>query len=133
MSITNSSFYGFEPPLTLSGPAATQAWNWVVPAKSSPYQLAGMTITLLSMLAPLAVMLWRIFFPPLVSPFRHLPAPKQGPALFRIFHEPGTEEIERYVDEVPNKGLIRYYGTYNRERLLVTSPAGAKDLLHHSA
>ncbi|TDZ27830.1 Cytochrome P450 monooxygenase FUM15 [Colletotrichum spinosum] len=47
----------------------------------------------------------------------------------RLLHEPRLPEIERWIDCIPNKGLIRYHGLYNRERIFVTSPEAAKEFL----
>jgi hypothetical protein len=63
------------------------------------------------------------------SRLKHLPTPNQGHFLFRLVAEPNALEMERWLDEVPNEGLIRYYGQWNKERLLVATPTAARDLL----
>jgi hypothetical protein len=65
----------------------------------------------------------------LFSPLKHLPAPKQGFFLSRLLTEPNALEMERWIDEIPNDGLIRYYGQWNKERFLIATPKAARDLL----
>jgi hypothetical protein len=65
----------------------------------------------------------------LFSCLKQLPAPKQGFFLFRLLTEPNALEMERWVDTIPNEGLIRYYGQFNKERILVATPKAARDLL----
>ena len=77
--------------------------------------------------------IWDILIVPLRSPLRHLPSPDQGSVLFRLLAEPRIPEIEKWIDEIPNSGLIRYFGAFNRERIFITSPAAAKDLLYTEA
>ncbi|KAG4442853.1 hypothetical protein IFR05_001649 [Cadophora sp. M221] len=77
--------------------------------------------------------LFRLLVRPLISPLRHLPTPNQGSVWLRLLHEPRVPEIEKWVDELPHHGLIRYHGLFNRERIFITSPEAAKDLLAHSA
>ncbi len=35
----------------------------------------------------------------------------------------------KWAEEVPNNGLIRYFGIFNREQVLVTRPQGCKEVL----
>lgn len=37
------------------------------------------------------------------------------------------------MDKLPHRGLLRYYGIFNRERIFIASPEAAKDLLTTSA
>lgn len=39
----------------------------------------------------------------------------------------------RFIRDVPNNGLIRYYSTLNVERLLVTNPSALRDMLSVNA
>jgi hypothetical protein len=80
---------------------------------------------LFSMLAWIGLLAAR----PLFSRLKHLPAPKQGFFLTRLLKEPNALEMERWVDEIPNEGLIRYYAQWNNERILVATPKAARDLL----
>lgn len=66
---------------------------------------------------------------PLFSPLRHLPAPDQGPVRTRFFVEPGPDQLRTWAHEIPNDGFIRYYGLLNVEKVLVTDPNGAHDIL----
>ncbi|KAF6819839.1 cytochrome p450 [Colletotrichum plurivorum] len=43
----------------------------------------------------------------LLSSFRTLPSPSQGPFWKRLLYEPRLPEIEQWVDTIPNKGVIR--------------------------
>ncbi|KAK8036195.1 hypothetical protein PG993_008809 [Apiospora rasikravindrae] len=69
----------------------------------------------------------------LFSPFRKLPSPAQGPLLLRILYEPRLPEIEHWIDTIPNNGLIRYHGLFNREHIFITSPEATKEFLTTSA
>ncbi|RDI77434.1 hypothetical protein Vi05172_g12537 [Venturia inaequalis] len=74
-------------------------------------------------------LLYHLYIAPLFSPIRHLPKPNQGSVWLRLIHEPRVPEMEEWVDKVPHNGLIRYFGLFNRERILIASPEAAKDLL----
>ncbi|KAI5235505.1 hypothetical protein E4T43_09226 [Aureobasidium subglaciale] len=86
-----------------------------------------------------AVALWiahgayKIFVCPYLSPYRHLPTPGQGTIWTRLFTEPDTSEFRRWANEVPNDGLIRYFGILNDERLHVTNTQGLVQLLQKDA
>lgn len=69
----------------------------------------------------------------LFSPFRKLPSPAQGPLWLRLIYELRLPEIKHWIDTVPNDGLIRYHGLFNRERVFVTSPEATKEFLTASA
>ncbi|KAF4446717.1 hypothetical protein F53441_9650 [Fusarium austroafricanum] len=87
---------------------------------------------LFPILATLGIVLYcinRLFLKPYFSPLRHLPSPKQGSVLLRLLHEPKVSELEKWIDELPHQGLIRYLGVFNEERILVASPEAAQDLL----
>ncbi|KAJ0162533.1 Protein LUTEIN DEFICIENT 5, chloroplastic [Colletotrichum tanaceti] len=98
---------------------------WTVTSKGLHAALAGCL---------LSSCLYYLYIRHLFSPFRSLPSPRQG-LLFRIrlLHEPRLPEIEHWIDTVPNKGLIRYHGLFNRERVLITSPQAAKEFLNGAA
>jgi hypothetical protein len=82
-----------------------------------------------------AVALWivhgvyKIFVYPFFSPFRHVPTPDQGPVWKRLFTEPDTSDFLRWANQVPNDGLVRYFGILNDERLHVTKTQGLVQLL----
>lgn len=91
--------------------------------------LSHTLLSLLVSLLCLSIYLYLKYLRP-PPPLRNLPSPKQSFFLFRLLHEPAIAEIEAWIDQVPNDGLIRYRGVFNQTRLLVTSPEAAKDLLY---
>lgn len=70
-----------------------------------------------------------VLYPFYLSPLRHLPSPSQLPLRRRVLQEPTYEKLVKWINEVPNDGLIRYHGIFNAERVLVTTPQGCKDVL----
>ncbi|KAL2158561.1 hypothetical protein VTH06DRAFT_4328 [Thermothelomyces fergusii] len=82
----------------------------------------------------LAWALWSvILYPKLFSPLRGLPEPSgnswfmgQFPKILAM--STGSPMIE-WVNSIPNNGLIRYLGPFNRERLLLTSPKALAEVL----
>ncbi|KAK8062950.1 Cytochrome P450 [Apiospora hydei] len=94
-----------------------------------------------SLVAPCAVLagglllfcFYYLYIRHLFSPFRRLPSPTQGPLLLRLLYEPRLPEIEHWIDTIPNDGLIRYHGLFNRERIFIASPGAAKEFLTTSA
>lgn len=69
---------------------------------------------------------YRIFLAPSFSENRHLPTVQQGPVLKRLFKEPNSIDFLRWIEEIPNNGLIRFHGVLNGERLLITTTAGTR-------
>jgi hypothetical protein len=63
------------------------------------------------------------------SRLKYVPCPDQGVFLFRLWYEPNAAEIERWLNEVPHNGLLRYHGFYNEERIFVAGPEAVKDFL----
>lgn len=58
----------------------------------------------------------------------------QGNALFMgqfaaIRGEPTGSPQQRWINEIPNEGLIRYLNIFNEERLLITSPKALAEVL----
>jgi hypothetical protein len=49
--------------------------------------------------------------------------------MWRFLKEPDYETKLKWMNEIPNEGLIRYFGLLNAERVLVTTPQGCKDVL----
>ncbi|KFA69253.1 hypothetical protein S40285_07421 [Stachybotrys chlorohalonatus IBT 40285] len=70
-----------------------------------------------------------IIYPNYLSPLRHLPGPKAPPLSKRLFSEPSYDRLVKWINEIPNDGLIRYNGFLNAERILVTTPLGCKEVL----
>ena len=76
-----------------------------------------------------AVVIW----PRVFSPMRHLPMPPGG-SFFNgqfaaISKDPSGIPLRRWINEIPNNGLIRYLHLFNHERLMVTSPKGLAEVL----
>jgi len=69
---------------------------------------------------------YRIFLAPHFSASRNLPTVQQGSVLRRLFKEPNSVDFLRWIEEIPNDGLIRFHGVLNGERLLITTTAGTK-------
>ena len=72
---------------------------------------------------------YAILIRPCRSPLRHLPSPPQPPLRRRLFKEPSPWLFEKWINEVPNDGIIRYFGAFNSEKLLLTSPRAVRDVL----
>ncbi|KAL7627819.1 hypothetical protein AAE478_002014 [Parahypoxylon ruwenzoriense] len=74
-----------------------------------------------------------ILWPKLFSPLRGLPEPKGGSFLMghfkRIRSEPTGIPMRDWVATIPNDGIIRYLGLFNRERLLITNPKALAEVL----
>ncbi|KAK4197761.1 cytochrome P450 [Triangularia verruculosa] len=73
--------------------------------------------------------LYNIFF----SPFLNLPVPEGKHWLYGHFpiikKFPTGHPMIEWVNTIPNDGLIRYYGIFNQERLLPTTPKALTELL----
>ena len=74
-----------------------------------------------------------VIYPRYLSPLRHLPEPS-GNAFFSgqwstLVKEPSGIPMRRWVNEIPNNGLIRYKHLFNRDRLLVTSPKALAEVM----
>ena len=69
---------------------------------------------------------YRIFLAPFFSANRHLPTVQQGPVLKRLFKEPNSIDFLRWIEQIPNDGLIRFHGVLNGERLLITTTEGTR-------
>ncbi|RYP51964.1 hypothetical protein DL768_002760 [Monosporascus sp. mg162] len=76
-----------------------------------------------------SVLLWPKYF----SPLRDLPEPSGNSFLFGQFHrirkEPAGIPQREWATTIPNDGLIRYLGPFNKERLLVTNPKTLSEVL----
>jgi hypothetical protein len=96
----------------------------------SNYPLAAACLLLLPGIVISFVITWKIIIAPRYSSCRDLPSPNQGPWYRRFFIEPNPGDFEKWTNEIPNNGLIRYFGAFNRETLLVTRPSVVKELLH---
>ncbi len=81
----------------------------------------------------LSLVYFVILYPFYFSPLRHLPSPKQAPLRKRIKKEPNNRLLCKWANEIPNDGLIRYFGLFNREEILVTRAQGGKEVLQTQA
>lgn len=74
-----------------------------------------------------------IIFPRFLSPLRHLPEPTGNSwwsgQWSTLIKEPSGIPMRRWVNEIPNDGLIRYRHLFNRDRVLVTSPKALAEVL----
>lgn len=105
---------------------------------------------ILLLLQATAVFLWQaILYPKLFSPLRHLPTPSVSENMYPfspptelekggtflnghfaiIAKEPTGTPHRRWLNEVPNDGLIYYRALLNQERLLITSPQALSEVL----
>ena len=91
--------------------------------------MTSFPLQLFSVAALSLFLLYRLLLKPLFNPLRHLPSPDQGPLYKRFLIEPQSHECKKWLQSIPNNGLIRYYGIMGRERVLVTDPQGVKDIL----
>lgn len=76
-----------------------------------------------------------LLYPKYFSPLRGLPMVTEGnhPIMgqwFAITGEPSGEPMKRWMNTVPNDGLIRYLGLFNRERILLTKPKALAEVLN---
>jgi hypothetical protein len=90
---------------------------------------SAVSVILTYICAVLGYSIWAIVLAPHFSPFRKLPSPEQGPWYKRFPVEPDPGGIERWINEIPNDGLIRYFGAFNRESLLTTRPDVVNEFL----
>ncbi|KUI67210.1 hypothetical protein VM1G_03546 [Cytospora mali] len=70
-----------------------------------------------------------LYIYPLISPFRDLPTVPQGPVHQRLLKEVRGLEPLSWLRNVPNNGLIRYFGFLNVECFFVTTPTAFKEIL----
>ncbi|KAL8832278.1 MAG: hypothetical protein Q9170_004935, partial [Blastenia crenularia] len=90
-------------------------------------------LTLLSFLfTPLII--WNIIlYPKFFSPLRDLPEPKENSLFMGQFaaikNGPTGAPQQKWLNEVPNDGLIRYLNVFNEERLLITGPKALGEVL----
>ena len=75
------------------------------------------------------VFLWPIFF----SPLRGLPGPPGNSLLLgqarNVTDERSGIPLNRWINEIPNDGLIAYRMRFNKERVLLTSPKALSEVL----
>lgn len=81
---------------------------------------------------PLAI-INHLFIYPLISPYRGLPTALQEPIHKRFLKEVRGLEPLSWLANVPNNGIIRYFGFLNVECFFVTTPAAFKEILDTKA
>ena len=80
--------------------------------------------------------LWSTFvYPFFFSPLRHIPGPKGGNFLFGHARQarlsmPRGELSRKWMEEIPNDGLLRFRDLFNGEALMPTSHAMLKAILN---
>ncbi|KAH6684987.1 cytochrome P450 [Plectosphaerella plurivora] len=120
---------------TTLGASAVGAVLWAQLSQnpSSPASYLGRA-ALIAAVVSVWLLVYHVFlYPHYLSPLRHLPSPKQPPLRRRILGDPKYETLVRWINEIPNDGLIRYHGFMNAERILVTTPQGCKEVLQGQA
>lgn len=81
-----------------------------------------------------ANVLWAtVLYPKFFSPLLKLPGPKDGSffngQLWNILSDIPGAPMEKWINEIPNDGLIRFTIAFNAERLLLTSPAVLSEVM----
>ncbi|KXH26577.1 hypothetical protein CSIM01_02878 [Colletotrichum simmondsii] len=76
---------------------------------------------------------WIVLYPTYFTPLRHLPTPPKRKYLtgnkdIYFLDNPWTD-FPNVVKSIPNNGLIRYYGAFSRELVLVTKPHALREML----
>lgn len=76
-----------------------------------------------------------ILYPRYFSPLRDLPMAAEGNHFimgqwFTITREPSGIPMRRWIHQIPNNGMIRYLGLFNRERIILTSPKALAEVLN---
>lgn len=73
-----------------------------------------------------------LIYPKFFSPLRHLPTPSDNDFFLgqtkSIFREAGGRPMRRWIETVPNEGLLTY-SAYFRQRVLVTNPKTLAEVL----
>ena len=91
------------------------------------------TIGIYSVISSFFFFIWSGYnvwvYPTFFSSLRSLPSPPQKALWRRFFKEPTPWLFEKWQEEVPNDGIIRYFGIFNQERLLLTTPRAVRDVL----
>lgn len=98
--------------------------SYLLPPSVDIRQLARGLCKILPFLVAASILIYRT-----TGPLSSLPAPKQPPFWRRLLKEPTPWLFEKWMKEIPNDGIIRYYGIFNQERLLMTSSTAVRDVL----
>ncbi|OJJ34620.1 hypothetical protein ASPWEDRAFT_52779 [Aspergillus wentii DTO 134E9] len=80
---------------------------------------------------------WIVLYPAYLTPFRRLPTPPNRKFLTgnldEFFPDYQWKIVRGFYHNVPNNGLIRYYGPMSIERILVTTPNALRDMMSLNA
>lgn len=95
--------------------------------------MMAQTLLVAAVLLAYSYAIYSVFLKCCFSRYRSLPHADQPCVLKRFFHEPSTFELEVWARNVPNDGMIRYFGFLNQERLMVTTIEAYKELLLRDA
>ncbi|KIX95600.1 uncharacterized protein Z520_08720 [Fonsecaea multimorphosa CBS 102226] len=110
---------------TLLGGASFVRFVFGISFGRKPFVFLWLTV----LLQPVFLLLWVVYVAPRLSPLRRLPLASQGPWWKTFLIEPGPEDLERFMNETRNDGLIRYFGVFHGERLLITKSQGTKQMM----
>ncbi|OQV08261.1 hypothetical protein CLAIMM_12567 [Cladophialophora immunda] len=111
--------------LTLLGGASIVRFGLGISFGGSPFVFLWLT----ALLQLVSLLGWVVYLAPRLSPLRKLPLASQEPWWKTFLLEPGPEDLERFMSETPNDGLIRYFGVFHGERLLITKSQGTKQMM----
>ncbi|EXJ68057.1 uncharacterized protein A1O5_08672 [Cladophialophora psammophila CBS 110553] len=75
--------------------------------KQNPFTFLWLAV----LLQLLSLLVWVVYVAPRISRLRKLPLASQGPWWKTFLVEPGPEDLEQFMNEIPNDGFIRYFGT----------------------
>ncbi|KAL8977338.1 MAG: hypothetical protein Q9205_006837 [Flavoplaca limonia] len=119
--------------LVLSSVAGSSFFVKFFPQLSINESFLATFLTLLSFQYTI-LFIWNvILYPKYLSPLRHLPEPT-GNSWFMgqfaaIREEPTGAPQQRWSNEVPNDGILRYLNVFNEERLLITGSKALAEVL----
>ncbi|OAP60605.1 hypothetical protein AYL99_05607 [Fonsecaea erecta] len=110
---------------TLLGAASVVRFGFGISFGRNPFAFLWITV----LLQLVFLLFWVVYAAPRLSPLRKLPLASQGPWWKTFLVEPSPEDLERFMDETPNDGLIRYFGVFHGERLIITKSHGTKEMM----
>ncbi|KAI5778387.1 cytochrome P450 [Geopyxis carbonaria] len=116
---------------------ATSAAAAVLLPRSYPQFAPVVTFAAAALTQFVALLVYTVvLYPYYLSPIRHLPGPKctswvlgEFPTIFKL----PAGEPQRPWSRLPNNGLVRYLGLFNRERIMVTNAKTLQEALHTNA
>lgn len=122
-------------PILASSLAATVLVVRRFPALAGSYIAVFAALTAAQFAVTAVYKLW--VYPRLLSPLRHLPSPPGASWFFGHFLRfawlPSGELQAGWIHDIPNDGLIRYFGLWNRERIMPTDAKTLQEVLHQKS